>query len=63
MKDGQARKAVLMSKVLQASSPRVFGTEEKPDITLTLRNVETVKVRQYWIDFESFFRKSQNLSG
>jgi hypothetical protein len=41
----------------------VFGTEEKPDITLTLRNVETVKVRQYWIDFESFFRKSQNLSG
>lgn len=62
LKDGQSRKAVLMSKVLKASSPRVFGTQEKPEISLTLRNVEKVKIRQYWIDFESFFRKSQNLS-
>jgi len=60
--NGGLRKGVLMSKALRVFSPRVFGTEEKPEVTLELRNIEEVTVRQYWIDFESFFRKSQNLS-
>lgn len=62
LKDGAGHKSLLMAKVLKTSSSRVFGTEEKPEIKLELRNVEEVEVRQYWIDFESFFMKSQDLA-
>lgn len=60
--DGQSRKAALLQEELSASSSKVFGTEEEPKVSLSLRNIEKVQVRQYWIDFESYFRKSQNLS-
>ncbi len=60
--DGRSRKEALLRKELKATSSRAFGTTEEPEISLSLRNVEKVEVRQYWIDFESYFRKSQNLS-
>ena len=52
----------LQEKSLVASSPKVFGTNEDPSVTLTVRNVEKVTVRQYWIDFESIFSKDQSLA-
>ncbi|YCM45060.1 hypothetical protein V2O64_03380 [Verrucomicrobiaceae bacterium 227] len=52
----------LQERSLVASSPKVFGTNEDPSVTLTVRNVEKVTVRQYWIDFESFFSKDQSLA-
>ncbi|MGB0993783.1 MAG: tetratricopeptide repeat protein, partial [Akkermansiaceae bacterium] len=56
-----ARYSVLTAKRLIASSPKVFRTDEKPVISLSLRNIEKVTVRQYWLDLESYFRKARKL--
>ncbi|MBK1856022.1 tetratricopeptide repeat protein [Verrucomicrobiaceae bacterium 5K15] len=55
------RRQLLTSKRLIASSPKVFRTDEDPTVSLSLRNVEKVTIRQYWLDLESYFRKARKL--
>ncbi|BDS05732.1 hypothetical protein NT6N_07720 [Oceaniferula spumae] len=57
----RAQQSLLTSKRLIASSPKVFRSDEKPVVTLNLRNIEKVTIRQYWLDLESYFRKARKL--
>lgn len=59
----QARIARLTSKSLSIATERVFRTNETPKIKLTTRNIETVTVRAYSIDMETYFRKMHLASG
>ena len=54
--------SLLTSKRLIASSPKVFRTDEAPTVSLNLRNIEKVTIRQYWLDLDSYFRKARKLS-
>jgi len=54
--------SLLTSKRLIASSPKVFRTDEDPTVTLNLRNIEKITIRQYWLDLDSYFRKARKLS-
>lgn len=53
----------MTSKSLAIRTERAFRTNEKPAIKLTTRNVETVTVRAYKVDLETYFRKMHQLSG
>lgn len=58
----RVRQGILTSKRLIASSPKVFRTDENPELSLSLRNIEKVTIRQYWLDLDSYFRKARKLS-
>lgn len=51
------RIAELTAKHLTVATDRVFRTNEPPAIHLTTRNVESVQVRVYVVDLETYFRK------
>jgi alpha-2-macroglobulin len=49
--------ARLTTKSLTVATERIFRSDEKPVIQLTSRNIETVTVRAYKVDMETYFRK------
>jgi hypothetical protein len=49
--------ARLTSKSLTVATERIFRSNETPVIKLTSRNIETVTVRAYKVDMETYFRK------
>ncbi len=51
----------LKSKKIAVSSESTFSTSEEPTVNLITRNIENVKVSQYWLDIESYFRKARKL--
>ena len=53
----------LTSKTLAIRTDRVFRTGETPTIKLTSRNIDTVTVRIYTVDLETYFRKMHEVSG
>lgn len=53
----QANIARLMAKSLTIATERVFRTNETPKIRITSRNIESVQVRGYSVDLETYFRK------
>ncbi len=53
----------LTSKSLTIRTERVFRTDETPTIKLTTRNIETVTVRAYKVDLETYFRKMHLTGG
>jgi tetratricopeptide (TPR) repeat protein len=57
----RTRLVALTSKRLLASCEHAFRLDETPRITLDTRNIESVKVHQYWLDLESYFLKNGNL--
>ncbi|HEX7449417.1 MAG TPA: tetratricopeptide repeat protein [Pirellulales bacterium] len=59
----QARVARLTAKELTIATERVFRTDETPQIKLTSRNLESVQVRAYAIDLETYFRKMHLAGG
>lgn len=55
--------ARLTAKQLEVVTPRVFRSDETPTVTCTTRNVETLTVRLYKVDLETYFRKMHLASG
>ncbi|NLS96777.1 MAG: tetratricopeptide repeat protein [Planctomycetaceae bacterium] len=49
--------ARLTAKSLTVATERIFRSNETPVIKLTSRNLETVTVRAYKVDMETYFRK------
>ena len=62
---GQARQAIarLTAKAMTVASERVFRSDEAPKLKLTSRNIESVTVRAYKIDLETYFRKMHGVPG
>lgn len=54
----QQRLAAMTGKHLSLATPRAFLTTEQPQVSLDVRNVEKVTVRQYRLDLEAYFRKT-----
>ncbi|HEX7375938.1 MAG TPA: tetratricopeptide repeat protein, partial [Pirellulales bacterium] len=59
----QQRLARLTAKEMTVASERVFRTNETPRIKLTTRNIESVTVRAYTVDLETYFRKMHLAGG
>ncbi len=53
----------LTSKQLSIATERVFRSNETPRIKLTSRNIESVTVKTFRIDMETYFRKMHNIHG
>jgi hypothetical protein len=61
----QARQAVarLTSTTLEVASERIFRSNQTPRLKLVTRNVESVEVRAYKVDLETYFRKMHEVRG
>ncbi len=61
----QAKQAVarLSAKSMTVATERVFRTDETPRLKLVSRNVESVTVRIFRIDMETYFRKMHTAGG
>ena len=56
---GEARQAIgrMTGKSMTVATERVFRSDETPKLKLVTRNVESVTVRAYKVDLETYFRK------
>lgn len=54
----RARVAVMTEKQLEVRTERKFRTNEPALVTLNVRNIETLKFEQYFLDLEAYFRKT-----
>jgi len=56
---GEAQQAIarLTAKTMTVATERVFRSDESPKLKLTTRNIESVTVRAYKVDLETYFRK------
>ena len=56
---GDARMAAarLTAKTMTVSTERIFRSDETPKLKLVTRNIESVTVRVYKVDLETYFRK------
>ncbi len=63
--DGQAQAAItrLTQKALELSADHVFRSNEKPVVSVKLRNIEQCEVRLYKIDLQAYFRKMHGITG
>ena len=61
----QARQAVarLTGTTLSVASERIFRSDETPRLKLVTRNVESVGIRAYKVDLETYFRKMHQVRG
>ncbi|MHC4948030.1 MAG: tetratricopeptide repeat protein, partial [Planctomycetota bacterium] len=57
------RLAIMTRKHLVLQTERTFRTQETPEIRVDVRNVETVTVRQYFLDPAAYFRKRHTTGG
>jgi alpha-2-macroglobulin len=55
--EAQVAAARLTAKTMTVSTERVFRSDEKPNLKLVTRNIESVTVRAYKVDLETYFRK------
>ncbi|MCO6453957.1 MAG: tetratricopeptide repeat protein [Pirellulaceae bacterium] len=53
----QARIARLTARSLSVATPRIFRSGQTPQLKLVTRNIESVHVRAYQVDLETYFRK------
>ena len=49
--------ARLTAKTMTVSTERIFRSDETPKLKLVSRNIESVTVRVYKVDLETYFRK------
>lgn len=59
----QRRIARLTARQLEVVTPRVFRSDETPQLTCTTRNIEALTVQLYTVDLETYFRKMHLASG
>ncbi|HHI81157.1 MAG TPA: tetratricopeptide repeat protein [Planctomycetes bacterium] len=57
------RLRALRSKTLVVKTERVFRTDEKPVLLVRSRNVKTLRLRLYALDFEDYFRGTMGAKG
>ena len=55
--DAQVAAARLTAKTMTVSTERVFRSDETPKLKLVTRNIESVTVRAFKVDLETYFRK------
>jgi alpha-2-macroglobulin len=55
--EAQMAAARLTAKTMTIATERVFRSDEAPKIKLVTRNIESVTVRAYKVDLETYFRK------
>ena len=55
--------ARLTAKSLTVVTERVFRSNERPTLKMTTRNIETVNVRAYKVDMETYFHKMHLVRG
>ncbi len=62
---GEALQAIarLAAKTMTVATQRVFRSDETPRLKLVTRNVESVTVRAYIVDLETYFRKMHLAQG
>ena len=62
---GPAEQAIarLTAKSMTVATERVFRSDETPKLKLVTRNVESVTVRAYHVDLETYFRKMHVATG
>ena len=60
-KPAKARVNMLSQKSLGVASERTFRTSETPEVAVTARNVDKLKVSVYPLNLESYFRKTHQL--
>ena len=53
----------LTAKTMSIATDRVFRSNETPKIKLTSRNIDTVTVKAFKVDLETYFRKMHNTHG
>jgi TolA-binding protein len=63
--DSSAAQAIarLTRPAMSVDTPRIFRTDETPRLALWTRNVESVTVRAYKVDLETYFRKTHTIGG
>jgi len=54
----RARVAVMTRKHLEVRTERKFRTREAAKVTLSVRNIEKLTFKQYFVDLEAYFRKT-----
>ena len=55
--------AVALSSLRAIATERIFRSDETPRIKLSSRNIESVTVRAYKVDLETYFRKMHAIQG
>jgi uncharacterized protein YfaS (alpha-2-macroglobulin family)/tetratricopeptide (TPR) repeat protein len=56
------RVAVMTQKALNLRTERVFRTTEPVQLKLSTRNIDKLTVKLYWLDLESYFRKTHGVA-
>ena len=56
------RVAVMTRKSLSMNTERVFRTNEPAKLKLSTRNIDKLTVKIYWLDLESYFRKTHGIA-
>ncbi|MGM0486920.1 MAG: tetratricopeptide repeat protein [Planctomycetota bacterium] len=56
--EAKKRIAEMKGKQLRVSTPRKVRTNEKPAVEIDTRNIEHLTFEQYFLDLESYFRKT-----
>ena len=57
VRHAKRRIARLTAKTMKIATERVFRSDETPQVKLATRNIESVTVRVYMVDMETYFRK------
>ncbi|MHB1035874.1 MAG: tetratricopeptide repeat protein [Pirellulales bacterium] len=61
--EAQQRIAQLTAQSMSVATERVFRSDETPKLKLVTRNIESVTVRAYTVDLETYFRKMHLAQG
>ena len=59
----QERMSAMQAKRLAVQTERVFRSNETPALKVTTRNIETLTLKMYQVDLETYFRKNQTTGG
>lgn len=59
----QERMSAMQAKRLAVQTERVFRSNETPALKVTTRNIETLTLKMYKVDLETYFRKNQTVGG
>jgi len=59
----RSRVTVMTQKQLSLLTERKYRTNEPAKVKLTVRNIEKLSVRQYFLDLEAYFRKTHSIGG
>ena len=59
----QERIRQMQAKRLTVLTERIFRTNEAPTLKVTTRNIETLTLKMYPVDLETYFRKMQTTAG